>query len=371
MNHSWDSIYGQNKIKEQLQFICNSRRVPHAFIFSGSSGVGKFNTAIHFAKYLIIQQSPKNEKVILDKITNLQEPYVKFILPLPRGKGELSDDSATEKLSQNVLQEIREAVAQKSSNPYSLIKIENANTIKINSIREIGKFVNISIDEGILRFILIQDAHLMNENAQNALLKNLEEPPEGVIFILITDKINLLLPTIISRSRVIEFEPLSPKMIELILINEFQVDERIAKRVSQLAEGSVNKALEIMTLDLDKIFDTTISILRYSFGKKYSKALKEFENFIAQYSEDSLIVLIQLLKSWFLDLYKIKSSFEEIIFINNKDTLEKFNERYPNVSINSIINFLDNTEVLIKKNMNLNVIYANIIFELAAVARRK
>jgi DNA polymerase III subunit delta' len=371
MNQFWDSIYEQNSVKKQLFSICNSGRIPHALIFSGLPGVGKFNSAIQFAKYFISVHSPKSSHFLIEKIQNLQEPYIKIIFPLPRGKNEGPEDSPLDKLTPSVIQEMREAIVSKISNPYCILGIENANTIKINSIREIGKFINISSDYNVIRFIIIHDSHMMNENAQNALLKNLEEPPEGIIFILLTSRIHQLLPTIISRCRVFEFEPLSSKSIVSILYEKFGIEPIIAERVSHFAEGSVESALELLSLDLENILPRTIVILRNALGKKYFNALQEILTFVDQFSEEALIFLIRLIKIWFIDLYKIRYSSNDIIFKEHIETLTKFNDRYPTIQLDQIVNFLDSLELLINKNMNLNVIYVNLIFEIAAVVRRK
>ena len=131
-----------------------------------------------------------------------------------------------------------------SGNSPNLIEIyPEKNTIKIGVVREeILKKISLRPDAGKL-FILINEADKMNENAQNALLKTLEEAPEYAVFILLTDKAGALLPTIRSRCAPFRFAPLSEEEVAGILICH-GVDEQIALEAAKTAEGSPGRALE-------------------------------------------------------------------------------------------------------------------------------
>ncbi|MBQ2434096.1 MAG: DNA polymerase III subunit, partial [Clostridia bacterium] len=130
-----------------------------------------------------------------------------------------------------------------SGNTPNLIEIvPDKNVIKIGQVREeILKKIALRPDSGRM-FILINEADKMNENAQNALLKTLEEAPEYATFILLTDKSGALLPTIRSRCALFRFAPLNEEETAQILINE-GVDEKRAFEEAHLSEGSPGKAL--------------------------------------------------------------------------------------------------------------------------------
>ncbi len=370
MNQLWDKIQGQIRVKEILVKICESRRVPHAFLFCGNDGVGKFFTAIQFACILNQKSDQTKSDSIFHKITALQEPYLKLIIPLPRGKGETGDDNATEKLSKEILLNIAEEIGEKSKNPYHKILIEDANNIKINSIREITKFVNTTIDELGYRFVIIEDAHLMNDQAQNALLKNLEEPPEGIIFILLTTNKNKLLQTIQSRCWQINFEPLSAELIKAILIKYFFIGQEIASRISIFSEGSVTSALNLLNTDFNILLENTISFLRFSLGKKYNLAYKELNIFLKESPNGSIKLIAKLIRIWFNDVIRNKYSSLEYFFVDYKETLEKFNERFNKTKVLKIFNSIDKLEECEDRNINLNVVCLNLIFEIASISIR-
>lgn len=370
MNEIWNEVFEQQKAKDILTKIYESRRVPHAFLFSGKEGVGKFYTALQFAKLLNSQISSDRIDTILKKISNYQEPYIKLVFPLPRGKGETGDDSSTEKLSKDVLENLTQEIQKKILNPYHKIEIEDANNIKINSIREIKKILNVSHDEIFYRFIILLDAHLMNEQAQNALLKSLEEPPKGVIFILITSESEKLLPTIQSRCWRVDFDPLSISAVENILVRYFSIDKQIAKKVSLFSEGTPLFANELNNSEFKEILAKTISILRYSLGRKYNSAYRELNSVIRDSSNNSIKFLSKMIKTWLDDVVKNKHEFIDYYFEDYVETMEKFNNRYTKAEIFKIFNILDKLEGYQDKNINLNIICLSLIFEIASISIR-
>ncbi len=364
----WTNIFEQEKVKNELNRMLEMRRVPHAFIFNGPRGVGKFFTAVEFIKSL--NSSIPNYNQVSEKIASLKEPYLKLIIPLPRGKNEGFDDSGTDKLSKESMELLLSEISKKVKNPYHSIEIDNANTIKISSIREIGKFVSLSSQENICRAIIIDHAHLMNDQAQNALLKNLEEPPENVFFFLLTHDKEKLLPTINSRCRSINFHPLSEVGIASILNLKFGIENKLAKKVSKLAEGSVYEAYKLLDNDLNSVIDETIEILRYCFAKKYSYALASLNKFIEENGEEALLLFFRIVKIWYNDAVKNKLLLNDYILQDHSETFEKFNQKFSNSNYQKAFTNIDILENLIPKKINLNVLLMNIIFELSSVIKR-
>ena len=146
MNERWNNIYGQEKVKNCLDSILNSRQIPHAFLFIGPEGVGKHYIAVRFTQLLNSSGSNTIKESILTKINNLNEPYIKYIIPLPRGKNELPGDSPVEKLNKETLDSLRTEINNKIINPYYKIILPNANNIKISSIRDIRNFLAFSFN---------------------------------------------------------------------------------------------------------------------------------------------------------------------------------------------------------------------------------
>jgi len=91
-----DQIVGQPKVVRLLSNFLNSDKIPHAFLFSGQDGLGKEHAALCFSKEL---NSTHNSEDVINQISNLAEPFVKYIFPLPRGKNEDNESSPYEKLN--------------------------------------------------------------------------------------------------------------------------------------------------------------------------------------------------------------------------------------------------------------------------------
>jgi DNA polymerase-3 subunit delta' len=369
MNDFILSVPGQRKALQHLFQLYKTKRVPHALLFTGLRGIGKHFAAVEFTKLLNTTDESSNE-VINKKISKLLVPYIKLIHPLPRGKGEKNDSNPYEKLTTDQIENIRTEINKKTVNPFYQLQIDRAFNIKINSINEIRRYVSFNYDESNLGIILLLDAHLMNYESQNALLKTLEEPPQGFVFILITDQKSLLLPTVISRCWEIEFAPLPNQVLMKILIDKFNVTENQAELLSNFAQGSIANASELMDLDLENLLDKVITILRYSLAQRYFTALSSFQQVINDYGNTYFLLTLKLILHWLRDVQASKIQTENVYFNKHMDTLIKFNNRFRDVDIHDIFLKIDTLLLNTKKQVSLNLILLNTIFELSSVGIR-
>ncbi len=367
----WHGIYGQESAKYLLNSLIETDKVPHALLFKGNEGIGKEFTAIRFTQALNSRFSKSESKPhILQLIQNLNEPYIKYIFPLPRGKNETESSGPMEKLSQEDSELVKEELKKKINNPYYEIKIPKANQIKISSIRDIKKFLSIEYGDIKFRIVLISKAHLMNEEAQNALLKNLEEPPDGVIFILSTPYPGKLRETIRSRCWLINFQPLKTEEVENLLVSNFNTEAKLAKSVAPFSKGSITEAVNLLQHDLAQLKEKTILILRYSFGRRYHSALEQFNSVISEQGTDSFKVLVLMIISWLNDLQKYRAGLENFFFSDYDETLQKFDLKFSDVKLNQIVYKLDKFASLIQNNINISILSLNIITELSLLTQR-
>ncbi|MBU1098805.1 MAG: hypothetical protein KKA84_00255 [Bacteroidetes bacterium] len=360
----------QNEAFATLTTIYNSNRIPHAFIFSGKEGVGKHSTAIEFAKLLNSNLPDEKRRIINRKIQCLEEPFVKYIFPLPRGKGETGDDTAYQKLPKDAIEQIQNEIKIKTENPFHTIRIDKANSIKINSIREIRKFISIGYDDVKYRFIIINDAHLMQDEAQNALLKGLEEPPEGIIFILLTPYVDKLLPTILSRCWKIDFKPLQRTIVQEVLENKFKLERDTAQKVSFFSDGSVTEGYRLSQKNFEEIIVSAINLLRFALAGRYNTAFKHMNEFLEDSPKESMNLLIGLIMRWLNDTVKNRNDLQDYYFENYSETLVKFNKKFNHADVLNVYEHLEEQQAAISKNVSLNVIAMNIIFDIASIAMR-
>lgn len=367
MTNNWQGIYNQEIVKNILSRIIESNRVPHAFLFYGQEGVGKDFTAIRFAQMLNLANQKEDKFNISNKIENLNEPFIKFIFALPVGKNEKDGNSPLEKLSAADLEKVREEVEQRIRNPYHRIKIPKANNIKISSIRDIKKFVSLSFSDIKFRIILISDAHLMTEEAQNALLKNLEEPPEGVIFILTTSLPGLLRETIRSRCWSLHFQPLGNEDISKILFSYFNVDKKAAEAVAPFSGGSITSAVSLLEQNFDTLLDKTIHILRYSFARKYHSAIEEFSSILSEGNAETVQLIIQMISTWFNDLQRSRLNLSDNFYKDYPETFQKFNAKYSDLDLIDIGIKLDQLSTSLNGNANLSTVVLSLVTQLSSL----
>ncbi len=370
MIQSGFEIPGQDKSLRLLKDIIKSKRIPHAFLFTGPEGVGKHFAAKEFFRYLNAEALKNNSAPELQKILNLNEPYIKFIFPLPRGKSETADDGPYDKLTDNQMAIVKEEFEKKVANPYHRMHIPDASSIKINSIREIRRAMMLDYSDMPYRGIIIEDAHLMNDEAQNALLKNLEEPPDGIIFILCTSRKDFLLTTIHSRCWEIPFVGLSQKIVENILTEKFGIDSQEAAKISLFSDGSVTKAISLSERDLDSIQQDVLQVLRQAVAGNIATAYLTLNELFSDSSDSDKLFFIELLLKWMRDVISCSNGGEVIYYVNLNDTVRKFASLYPKERIEQFLVRLDYYNYLFNTNTSLNLIIMNIIFDINLISKR-
>jgi DNA polymerase-3 subunit delta' len=365
MINLWDGLYGQEYVKTTLEYFINSDMMPHALLFTGQEGVGKDFTVIKLAQ--ILNHASTENQNVSKLVSSLSEPYIKYIIPLPRGKNETDESGPYDKLTVDDLQLIRDIFEEKGKNPYYRVNIPKANNIKISSIREIKKFVMLEYSEIKYRIILISQAHLMNEEAQNALLKNLEEPPPGILFVLSTPYPEQLRETIRSRCWQIKFNPLNETDITEILIKHFQIERELALKVAPFAGGSVSTALEFIEAGFDEMLESVILLLRYSLGRKYNSAFSLVDKYLKMTNKEPLRLLLSMILNWMNDLERFRNNSEILFFKNHKEPFTKFNNKFPGIRISETVNVIDKLVNSTGSNINSGAILLRLIYELASL----
>lgn len=212
---------GNKAVLELLKKLANGKKVPHAYVFFGPEGIGKKLFALHFAK--ILNCTSKDIKPCNNCIN-------------------------CQKINKNIHSDIKIIETDKKQ-------------IKIDEIRSAINFANSSAIEGKYKFIIIDDAHKMNQFSANALLKTLEEPISNTIIILITENDKSLLRTILSRCVKISFAPLSSEDITKILLEKGYDKEKILNIVDY-SSGSVKTAEELLKEKNYELFNDTIETLK-------------------------------------------------------------------------------------------------------------
>ncbi|MGQ9678778.1 MAG: DNA polymerase III subunit [bacterium] len=246
---SFVGIIGQERVGRILKRIIASERYS-SLIFAGQSGVGKRTIAIKFAQETNCEMSPGaacGKCHTCSTISRLAHPDIRIILPIRKPK-----DATPEGVA--------EAMA-KLSESYAIDKTQPSTPpsyqISIEAIRWIRKEMAKPPYRAKLRIFIVLNAHQMTSEAQNALLKMLEEPQPNTIFILTTDGPEALLATIRSRCQVIRFANIPEREIKHWLETRFSQSTFPLDLIAALAQGSLGKA-HMIAQNPNSYFSTAI-----------------------------------------------------------------------------------------------------------------
>lgn len=280
------NIIGHEKIKQKLDKIISTKSVSHAYLFCGKEGIGKKTLAIEFAKSVMC-----NESVTL-KYCGKCESCLTF----------------------------------KSGNDFKII-VPTKNVIKVDEIREFCNELFLKPTKTSHKIFIIDDAECMNEQAQNALLKVLEEPPLYATIILVTSNKEKLLNTIKSRVVEVSFDSLSEIEIKSIFnINNIEYTEEAIK----YSNGSYKKALDFMN---DDMFEIAKEIAKLLENKDFLTTNRKFEEIKADKNLKSNITVIleKTMQIFFMKL-KNEKNFEYKNIEKIEETIQKI-KRNANVDL--------------------------------------
>ena len=244
----------------------------------------------------------------------------------------------------------------------------NDTVISIESIREIQSESNLKPFEGKYRVYIINGAEKLSIEASNALLKLLEEPPQQVVFILLTIDNNLILPTVLSRCKHIELRPVQHSVIEEYLVNNYDISTENASNISRVSKGLLGWAIRAYNdpnviiereyrLDLiEKLFFAD-DIYRFEYAKELSEEFSKNKNFV--YSDIDLWIEL-----W-RDILYIKSNAHELIVnLSRLESLNSISKLMNNDIIHSFLKSIQKAEFNLKINLSSRLVLESLMLSL-------
>ena len=241
----FSEIPGNQEIKQKLIQSVKTGRVSHTQLFLGEDGSASFPLAWAYAQYLSCQNKAEDSCGNCSsclKFEKMVHPDVYWVFPVTTGK-------ETHPISDHFISEFRELFLK---NPYStesqwythLGTDNKQGFISVKEANTLIKKISLKAYEGGYKFVLIWHAEKMHTSTANKLLKQLEEPPEKTIFILLTPQQELLLTTIISRVQITKVGHLSDFEIRNFLADK-NIDVEALNQAVHLSEGNISEALRL------------------------------------------------------------------------------------------------------------------------------
>ena len=366
---------------KQLYLSWKSERLPHALLFHGPKGTGKEGHALELAALLncreIQDDGPCGNCSSCKKTKSFQNGSIKLILPMPRGKISSSSDSSMKAFrNEKVLDDYLDMLKEKSEDPYYSIQVANANTILINSIRELKQDVSMSTVNNEWKVVLIFQAEKLcipSPAAAHALLKILEEPPERTVFILVSSQANTILDTIHSRCQSLFFPPISIEIIQdqLVQSGANQIQAAILARISGGNVGLSRQLKENYSDLMEKLY----IVLNACFSNDPS-IWEKCIDILARLKNKDIHQLEQLFRCaslFFRDLfyYSITNMDDDIVYKNQLDKIDKLSKSYPKGDWQSCIQHIENTQNYILRNGYLPLMITNLIIDIQKAVQGK
>ncbi|MDD4319874.1 MAG: hypothetical protein PHW10_06160 [Candidatus Peribacteraceae bacterium] len=223
---SSSGIIGHERQLQALQTDLDADNVAHAYLFTGKRHLGKFTVAKRFARMLLLSDAGSDEERARREkmIDRLLYPDLLVIDEL--WMEDVREDFGEIAKTSNIPQQHRAKAGAKTD------------TVSMDDIRALQERLH-EVGAGRFRCCLIRSAERLQEEAVNALLKILEEPPPGVVFLLTTQSLSSLLPTLVSRSRTVRFSALPLRDLAPLVQDVPEGDAQFILRLAQGAPGLI------------------------------------------------------------------------------------------------------------------------------------
>lgn len=310
-------VLGQNHITKHFENAIKMGKISHAYIINGEEGTGKMRLAVEFAKAL---QCENGNGVACGQCKSCKQtdsknqPDIKYVTYEKTGIG---------------VDEIRE---------------------------QINDDIDIKPYSSRYKIYIVNHSEKMTVQAQNALLKTIEEPPEYAIIILLTTNADTFLQTILSRCVVLNIRPVKEDIIKNQLMSQYGISNYEAGIAAVFSGGNPGKAIKLATSeDFKELKDSIVTMLNalekggMDIVTTHVKEAASFKTQIEEY--------FSLMRIWFRDvlLYKATRDIDSLIFQDEYKIIQEMAEKMEYAGLNKILKAIDNAQSRINTNVNFDV----------------
>ena len=311
----FNNVIGHEEIIRHLQNAIKTGKISHSYIFAGEPGSGKRLLAGIYAMTLQCEAGGENAC----------------------GKCE-SCKRAIGKNHPDII----------------MVKHEKPNTISIDEIREqVVNDVDIKPYSSSHKIYIIPDAEIMTPQAQNALLKTIEEPPEYAVIMLLTSNIDGLLPTIRSRCVRLDLKVVDDGMVKKYLMEHLHIPDYQAEIDASFAHGSIGKAKEAATSqEFADITQKALKILKYADSMEVYELTEAIKNLSSE--KQNINDYLDIFQFWFRDvlMFKATREIDNLVFKQEINYIREQASQRSYENLEKILEALDKTKVRLRANVN-------------------
>jgi DNA polymerase-3 subunit delta' len=235
-----------------------------------------------------------------------------------------------------------------------IVQKENSAFIKIEQIHQMQREINLSPFEGRCKVFIILDAQDLTPEAENCLLKILEEPPADSLIILIASDLARIFPTIISRCQKVRFNPKDPRETEIILNRDYHLDKALSHFLAFCFEGRLGEALRFKDRNIlsekNQIISHFITSPNLLFNKFDSR------------DKEKLDWILKILISCVRDIYLLKIGADRVELINQDiaEQLSALTKKFSFTDLDQILVQLCDSKEFIQQNINPRLLIDNL-----------
>ena len=316
---TFKDVVGHKDIINYIRNAVREDKVSHAYILNGERGAGKKMLANLFAATLLCEKGgpdPCNE-----------------------------------------CHSCRQA---ESGNHPDIIKVthEKPNSISVDDIREqVNNTIMIKPYQGPYKVYIIPQADMMTTQAQNALLKTIEEPPEYAVIMLLTENADTLLPTINSRCVMLKLRNIKDTLIKKYLMETMQVPDYKADMCTAFAQGNMGRAIMLANSEhFNEIRDEAVQLLKYINEMELSEIVQAVSRITAYKLE--INDYLDIIMIWYRDvlLYKATKDMDKVVFKDQLQSIKEQAKRSSYEGIELIIESLEKAKARLKANVNFDLV---------------
>lgn len=311
----FDQVLGQEHIKKFFRNAATTGNVPHACILSGEEGMGKRKLAEAFARNLLCE----------------------------RGGAEACGQCHSCKQT-----------AAGSHPDLIFVTHEKPASIGVDDVRkQIQDTIVIRPYSGRYKIYIVDEAEKMTVQAQNALLKTIEEPPSYGVILLLTENLDIFLPTILSRCVQLKCRPVSDRDGKAYLMDHLHVPEERAEIYAAFGRGNIGKMVDFATSEkFQNMYDKMLYILKNIKEMDISDLL----NCIKELKDENVDIYdcLDFMQLWYRDvlMYKVTRDMNLMIFKNEHNAISDICEKSGYDGLELILQAIDKARVRLNANVN-------------------
>ena len=316
---NFKDIIGQESIKKHLQTAIKTGNLSHAYIINGEYGSGRQTIASALAKTIQCQSK--------------------------------TDDTDACGVCTSCKQ------AESHNHPDIKYITHDKTSISVNDIREqLNNDISIKPYSSEYKIYIIHDANKMTEQAQNALLKTIEEPPVYAIIILLTENCDSLLPTIRSRCVTLTMNPVDKDKICTYLENKFQLEPEQAQIAANYCQGNIGKAIRFASSsDFIEMKNQVLKLLKNLDSMDIASIIDTIKEFSTH--KNDINDYLDLMLLWYRDvlMFKVTKDANLLLYSDEYSAISEQATKRDYENIENIIAAIDKAKVRLKANVNFDV----------------